>query len=643
MSTLKHLFSPVALGTMKLESRLVMPPMTIHFGVDEDGNVTEQHWEYHAARAAGGTEMITVGGGAVHPSGIDLPRMPRIWADEYIPALRKLVAAVKKHGAKIGMQLLHGGRQAYQDNRVAPSPLPALGVVKGIPRELTPTEIEELITAHGDAAVRCQKAGFDYVEIHAAHGYLISEFLAPLSNKRTDQWGGSFEKRTRFLIEILRDIKSKTGRDYPVGVRYNGDDYIDDGWTLPEAVRLGPILEKEGADWLHISAGIYGSMPVTIPSLYSEQNCFVHLADAVKKAVSIPVITVGRIKDPRIADKLIAEGQTDLVAMGRAHIADPELATKAREERFDDIRPCIGCCRGCIDSVLSLQEATCVMNPAVGREYLLKDAVSPAKFRRVLVIGSGPAGLSVARRAALRGHEVIVVERDREMGGATVLAGRAPHRSEMMEIVSFHHRELKRLGVEIRVNTKVDEALLERLAPDVAVLATGAQPEMPQVEGLFDTEMALHTAQSILRGEPLTGNRIILLGGGMIGLQTADYLLEKGNEIVAIHRGAHFAEEMSPNDRTFLRQRLKRSKLELHKNVQIMRFLPDGVVFQSGNRNIELSGFTDLIVSEKMRSNRNAANLFETRDIELHIIGDAKNPRENLFAIAEGDEVGRLI
>jgi len=232
MTFFEHLFSPIKLGTMEVKNRLVMPPMSINFGVDEDGFVTEQHWAYLSARAKHGTGMITVGGGAVHPTGLDLPRMPHIWDDKYIPALAKMTEIIHEDDVCFGMQLLHGGRQAFHSERVAPSPLPALGVVKGQPRELTRDGIKELIAAHGDSARRCQQAGFDFVEIHGAHGYLIAEFLAPLSNKRADEYGGSFENRIRFLIEILRDIKAKTGPDFPVGVRFNGRDYIKEGWEL---------------------------------------------------------------------------------------------------------------------------------------------------------------------------------------------------------------------------------------------------------------------------------------------------------------------------------------------------------------------------------------------------------------------------
>ncbi len=234
---LNHLFAPIRLGRMEVRNRLVMPPMSVNFGVDEQGFVTEQHWVYLALRAKAGTGMSVMGGGTVHPDGLDLPRMPRVWDDCYIPGLSRLTAEVKRYGARIGLQLLHGGRQAFHERRVAPSPLPSLAVVKGVPRELANGEIKELVVAHAEAARRARDAGFDFVEIHAAHGYLISEFLAPNANRRNDEYGGSFENRTRFLLEIVSAIKERCGRDYPLGVRYNGEDYVAEGWHLDEAVR----------------------------------------------------------------------------------------------------------------------------------------------------------------------------------------------------------------------------------------------------------------------------------------------------------------------------------------------------------------------------------------------------------------------
>lgn len=640
---LKHLFSPVRLGRMEVRNRLVMPPMSVNFGVDERGCVTERHWTYLAARARAGTGMIVVGGGAVHPDGLDLPKMPRLWDDRFIPGFSRLTAEVKQHGARIGLQLLHGGRQAFHDRRVAPSPLPSLAVVKGVPRELDREEIKELVGCHAEAARRAREAGFDFVEIHAAHGYLISEFLAPNANLRIDDYGGPFENRTRFLLEILTAIKDRCGPDYPVGVRYNGEDYVDGGWTLSDALRLAPLLQSAGADWLHVSAGVYGSMPVTIPSMYEPFGCFAHLAEAVKRTVTVPVIAVGRIKDPIMADRLIAEGRADLVSMGRAHIADPELAAKAAQGRLNEIRPCIGCCRGCIESVLALEEATCVMNPEMGREYLLGQTPPQApQSRKILVVGAGPAGLACARLLALRGHQVVVTEERDRVGGALIYASRPPGRGELWEMVEYFLAELERLGVDIRLNTVVDESLLAQLVPSAVVLATGANPKIPEISGLMDSGLELATVLDVLSGEVVPGPCVAVLGSDQAAMVTADFLAQ-GPRKVAVLGGEHFAPELAPNDRTSLRRRLSEAGVKLYKRAFIREFLEDGLVIEHKGGRETLVGFRDLVIAEGFRPERRLTSLLTRLGLETHLIGDAKSPRTLLELTAEADELGRAL
>jgi 2,4-dienoyl-CoA reductase-like NADH-dependent reductase (Old Yellow Enzyme family)/thioredoxin reductase len=551
--------------------------------------------------------------------------------------------AVHQYDVKFGMQLMHAGSQADHREKVAPSAIAPRGMVAGVPRELTLPEIGDIVKAFGDAAQRCKQAGFDFVCIHAAHGYLFNQFLAPYSNKRLDKYGGGFENRVRFLLEVLRDIKEKTGPDFPVGVRINGEDYIKDGWTIEDMKRIAPLLEKEGANYLHVSAGVYGSFPITIPSMYADWGCFAHLAAEVKKEVSIPVIAIGRIKNPQLADQIIKEGKADMVAMGRAHLADPEIANKAQSGKIADIRPCLGCCLGCQNQVALSESASCVMNPEVNREYLFKGQEKLTTPKKILVVGAGPAGLAVSRMAALRGHKVIICEERGYIGGMLRLAAVPPRRSELMDLVEYYQKELDTLHVEIRLNVNLDKQLIDSINPDAVVLATGSVPKIPQIEGLFDTEMEIHGLVDVLKGDSLLGDRVIVLGGDQAGLEVADFLAEKGKKIVVLHQEEHFATEMPANDRTYLRERLKRPSVQLYKNVVIKQFLPKGLIFRSGDKEISVNDIEDLVISNGMRYFRKAKDLFEDRHVEFHIIGDAKSPRNLLYSQTEADELGRSI
>ena len=653
LSNLKYLFEPIKVGNMRVKNRVVMPPMGINFGIDDEGHITDQLCEYFSVRAKGGAGMIIVGGGGISPRGLDLPKLPPLWDDKWLPGLRKLVDAVHRYdGIKIGMQLIHGGRQQSRptsEGRQAPSPIPALAVVsKEIPEELDLDGIKDVEASFADCARRCRSAGFDFVEIHAAHGYLISEFMSPNANKRKDQYGGTFENRSRFLLEVFDAIRQRTAPDYPIGVRYNGQDGVADGWTVEESLQLAPILESRGAAYLHISGGIYGTLPpypITIASMYTPQACFLEEATAVKKVVSIPVITTGRIKDPYLANRIVKEGKADMVSMGRSQIADPDIVNKMSNGRVGDIRPCIGCCLGCINNVFKMEEASCVMNPEVNREYLLKDKPGKAPVsKKVLIIGAGPAGLAAAWRAATRGHRVIICEERNYLGGMLRLASVPPGRREFMELIEYYQRELENRNVEIRLNVSLNEALIDEIAPDVAVIATGSIGEIPQIQRLFDSGIGVHSFDEILEKKVTVGDRILIIGGNMIGFQISDYLAsELGKEVVILHRGMHYAEEMAANDRAVLVHRLIQRDVKFYKNVSIKNFTENGVVFDLKGREIVLDGFDDIVLAEGRRSKRSPVDLFKNKDIDVHVTGDAKSPRTLLESQAEADEVGRSI
>jgi len=628
---------------MEVKNRLLMSAMSINFGVDENCHVTDQLTEYFATRARGGVGMMLVGGGGVHPSGQELPDLPQMYEDSCIPALKRMVDRIKPYDVCFGVQLMHGGRQSYLPEKVAPSAIPAPAVVKGEVRALETEEIKALAACFGQAARRCREAGFDFIELHGAHGYLINQFLAPNSNIRSDEYGGSFENRTRFLFEVIEAVKNTAGPDYPVGIRINGNDYIENGWELKDTLRIAPLLEQAGVAYIHVSGGVYGSTELTIPSMYTPQGCFIHLAEAVKQVVNVPVITVGRIKDPAMANAAIRDGKADMVALGRSIIADPEYPNKAKSGNTSLIRPCVGCCLGCIHAVLAKEPGSCVVNPDVGREFKLAEEKVPAKSQKVLVAGAGPSGLAAARMFAQRGHQVKILEKGSGQGGLLALAATAPGREELGDILCFFRNELDRLGVTVDYNTPLAAEALASFDPDHVILATGSMPDMPVIKGLFKTKMTLITSVDVFTDAQAAGDRVIVLGGGFTGLITAHKLGDQGKEVVVLNRKKSFAEEMSSNDRYYLRERLKACGVMLYKKVAVKSFTDAGVSFTSNGEPVTLEEFDTVVISEKHQPVRDARHLEKQSRAKFHMIGDAKTPRHLMFCVAEAEEAGRSI
>ena len=640
---LSDLFSPIRIQHMEVKNRLLMSAMSINFGVDENCHVTDQLTEYFATRARGGVGMMLVGGGGVHPSGQELPDLPQMYEDSCIPALKRMVDRIKAYDVCFGVQLMHGGRQSYLPEKVAPSAIPAPAVVKGEVRALETEEIKALAACFGQAARRCREAGFDFIELHGAHGYLINQFLAPNSNIRSDEYGGSFENRTRFLFEVIEAVKNTAGPDYPVGIRINGNDYIENGWELKDTLRIAPLLEQAGVAYIHVSGGVYGSTELTIPSMYTPQGCFIHLAEAVKQVVNVPVITVGRIKDPAMANAAISDGKADMVALGRSIIADPEYPNKAKSGNASLIRPCVGCCLGCIHAVLAKEPGSCVVNPDVGREFKLAEEKVPEKSQKILVAGAGPSGLAAARIFAQRGHQVKILEKGSGQGGLLALAATAPGREELGDILCFFRNELDRLGVTVDYNTPLAAEVLAAFDPDHVILATGSMPDMPVIKGLFKTKMTLITSVDVFTDAQAAGDRVIVLGGGFTGLITAHKLGDQGKEVVVLNRKKSFAEEMSSNDRYYLRERLKACGVMLYKKVAVKSFTDAGVSFTSKGEPVTLEGFDTVVISEKHQPVRDARHLEKQSRAKFHMIGDAKTPRHLMFCVAEAEEAGRSI
>jgi len=643
---------------MLVQNRIVMPAMGMGFGFDEEGCTTAQLDGFLAERARNGPGMIVCSGGAVQESGAPDPKEANVlhmWEDRVIPSLARTAKAIRQYDVKAGLQLGHMGLQATRSQVVGPSSVSVLGRPVGVSRAMSRTELGSCIEAFGAAACRCREAGLDFVEIHGAHGYLISEFLTPCFNRRNDEYGGSFENRIRFLVEVVRAMRDRVRSDISIGVRVNGDDFMKEGgWTLADACRLAPILEGEGVAYLSISGGNYGTFPLIIPPMYERQGSFVYLGEEVRRHVSIPVIVRGRIKDPVMADAIVGEGRADLVAMGRAQIADPDIVGKARRGKVADIRPCLAECRGCSGALFRGGEASCSVNPRIGREHLVKEVKGERRtaVKRVMVAGAGCAGLEAARRSAFAGHEVVLCETRGWVGGQLRLAARIPERREMADILPWYERQLATLGVRVRLNTTVDEHLLSRERPDVLIVAAGSLPAAPVgfVRGFENVaNIEVVTADQLLEEDMPVGDSILVIGGDQIGLQVADYLAEMGKQVQVVERGEHFAQKMAVEDRFYLVSRTVAKGVQRYKGVSSVEIQPtDVVVVATGERRMMLSELDTIVLAADRYPNSGLSQIAADHGIEAHIIGDASGTAGEdegtvLAAIASGYELGRRL
>lgn len=483
------LFQPGRLGSLTVPNRIVMPPMVLNYA-DDDGRVTDRYVAHIERVARGGVGTIVLEASYVTPEGRGFRHQLGVHDDGVVPGLRRAVDAAHRHGAVIGIQLYHAGRQTSSavigGQPVAPSSIPC-PLMQEMPAELSGERIAELVRAFGEAARRAVAAGCDFVEIHAAHGYLINQFLSPFSNRRTDDYGGAFQNRVRFLDEIINSVRLNVR--VPVTVRFSADEMVPGGLTVNDAIELARHLEAEDIDALHVSAGNYGSYArgYMIPPMAREDGPLIEYARRVKASVSIPVIAVGKLRDPTVAAGVLERGDADFVAIGRGLLADPDWPMKVREGRLAELNLCVTCNQGCIGRLFAQQDALCTINPETGREALFasQEHVAPLRFG---VIGAGPAGMTAARIAALRGHDVTVYERANHVGGQLDAAGAAPHRENWWMLRDWLACELKRLNVPVRHGTDITESELDDIEADAFIIATGSRPHQPPFLEVGDTQ-----------------------------------------------------------------------------------------------------------------------------------------------------------
>jgi 2,4-dienoyl-CoA reductase-like NADH-dependent reductase (Old Yellow Enzyme family)/thioredoxin reductase len=635
----KSLFSSIKIGSMELRNRLVVPAMGTN-QCNQDGTIRQGFIDYWSARAKGGWGLCTVEVTAVEPLGKASLAVPVLYDDKFIPGFKALVDEVHKHGAKIAIQLHHAGRgtsSMYVGGKklVAPSPI-TCPASRELPRELTTEEVYQFIELFGDAALRARKAGADCVELHGGHGYLVAAFMSGYSNKRIDEFGGSFENRMRFPVEIIKNIKRKAGNDFPVLMRISGDELRPGGRTIDETRMVARTMEEAGVDCLHVSVGILAGH-INVPSSAVAPGWILSYAEEVKKSVSIPVIAVSRITDPRMAEDAILTDKADLIAMGRQSIADPEYPNKVAGDKENEIAPCIACCQGCIGQVLNPEKLriSCLVNPFVTIEGEAK--IIPAeKPKKVVIVGAGPGGLETAWIAAKRGHNVTVFEKSDKFGGNYRVAAYPPTKQEIIKALKYYKTMGDKYGVIYRFNTEATEEIVLKENPDTVIIATGSKPLIPAIPGVNQPHVA--TANEILLGEKPFGNKVLIVGGGMVGCETADFLGEYGVEITIVEMLPEVAQDVVFNVNYHLQKRLKEYGAQLAVNTKVKEVLENYVIVEKNGTDTKLGPFDTIILAAGFTAVNNLAAELKDK-VETHVIGDAKEPRKALEAIYEGAQV----
>jgi len=639
MSEFPILFSPAKIGTLELKNRLIMPAMGTGMQ-NKDGTVSDRLYHYHRVRGAGGTGMITVEIVAVHrttagPTGLG------IYDDKFIPGLKRLADVIHEGGAKACVQLWHAGRQTNSTVTgmpiIGPSAIPC-PLCQEEPEMMDKKMIQEIVESYGDAARRAKEAGFDCIELHGAHGYLIAQFMSPYSNKRTDEYGGSLENRARFALEIIENVRQKVGPDYPILYRLSGEERVEGGLTIEDSKKIAPLLVKQGADCIHVSVGVYESLRYVVPPMDLDRGFNAWAAEEIKKVVDVPVVAVGRINDPYVAEEILKQGKADFIAVGRSLLADPQWPNKVQKGQYEEMRHCIACNQGCVDRLLlEGRHASCILNPACGREEEFTfEPVTESK--KVVVIGGGPAGMEAARIAKDRGCEVTLFEATDKLGGQWRLAGKPRKKYEIAGDVEWLINCLFRRGVDIRLNTPATKENVQAEKPDVIILATGSKSVKPQVEGIDSPKVLL--AHDVLEDPSKVGQKVVIVGGGATGMETAEFLGEMGKEVTVIEAMEDIAKTIGPARKDFLMERLRQYQVNLRLQTKLKRVTNTGVEVCCEQNNFIPAD--SVVIAVGVTSVNHLEEELKTI-APVKVIGDAKEPRTAMNAFYEANEVARSL
>jgi 2,4-dienoyl-CoA reductase-like NADH-dependent reductase (Old Yellow Enzyme family)/NADH dehydrogenase FAD-containing subunit len=662
------LFNPIRIGGLEIKNRIYLPAM--HLNMAQEYQITEQLVAFYAERARGGVGMISVGYATVDDlSGSTMNIGAH--SDEFIPGLKQLADGIKENGARSVVQLNHAGRYNFSfftggKTPVAPSAVPSR-MTKETPRELKIDEIKTIVESFAQAARRVKEAGFDAVEVLSGTGYLISEFLSPLTNLRTDEYGGSYDNRMRFGLEVMQRIKAVTGSDYPLIVRMNGNDFMPGGQGRKELAVYARALAEIGVDALCINVGWHEAR---VPQITTSvpRGVFGYLAKGIKECVNVPVIASHRINDPATAREMIADGTCDMVAMGRPLIADPYLPEKAASGRENEIVHCIACAQGCFDHLFKLKQVECLCNPKAGheKECRLQASDSPAK---VVVVGGGPAGMSAALAAAECGHEVVIYEKENRLGGQLFLASAPPGRAEFAELAKDLATQVAVQKIRVVLNTAVDEKILDDELPGAVILATGAKPITPPIPGVERANVV--QSWDVLLNRVSTGQKVVVIGGGAVGVETALFLAEKGTlsgdavkfllvnkaespedlyelatrgtkDVVLIEMVKKIGKDIGLSTRWGMLQDMSRIGVKTNVSTKALEITPEGVTVEMDGQTETLPADT-VVLAVGSESHNPLQETIAKKGIPYQVTGDAQGVALAFDAVHNGFAAGRNI
>lgn len=640
---LSSIFTAYNIGNCTIPNRLVVPAMVANMNPD-DGKASEQYIRYHEEKAKGGWGLIITEDYRVNENAGGYPHISALYDESQIPSHKKLTDTIHKYDSKIFCQIYHAGRQANHmvNGGVLPvscSPVPCPWN-KEIPHELTLEEIHKIVKDFGITALNAKKAGFDGIEIHAAHGYLIHQFLSPNSNHRIDEYGGTYGNRVRFLKEIMQEIRKQIGRDYPMVVRFSAQENSEGGRGMSESRQMLLDIEEWGADAIHLSNGMYGvrSSLGIVASFFQHHGWNVHFAEEAKTFLHLPIITVGRISEPCMAEDIIRSGKADFVALGRESLTDPHWPEKAAKGQYNDIRHCIGCLQGCTASTYQGVPLYCLVNPELGHEHEYNYDKAPVS-KKVFVAGAGVAGMEAARAAGMKGHTVELYEASENVGGQFISAAYPPFKGEFATYTAWLYRQVQQYpNIHLHLNTPLTAEIVKKEKPDKVIIATGAKPIIPDVPGVDNSNVVL--AEDVLLGKADTGMNVLVAGGGMVGTETAAYLgMQCKAKVSIIEMRSEIAMDMEAGIRDDLKDCLGRCFVDIMTETSLEGITNEGALI-SGKGGVVRVFPCDTIVLAIGTGAYNPLGENLKGICETVVVGDAKDARQALQATDEGFKAG---